>query len=207
MFSGLVRDFAKVIFFKKNLLRLESTLTTSLGDSIAVNGACLTVVNHGANFFDVELSDNTIKSIAVENLKGLVHVESALKLNDGLHGHIVQGHIDGIGTIVDIKKDKIQTIFRIETERYLLLNIINKGSICIDGISLTVNDVSDKYFELVLIPHTLENTLLNIYKIGRRVNIETDVIVRSIVHVIEKIIGNKEKQNIQDIYDRIALSY
>lgn len=213
MFSGLVRQFAKVRFYRNNILCLESTLHPKLGDSIAVNGACLTAIESAPTYFSVELSVETQSLIATENLQGLVHIEPALKANDGLHGHIVQGHIDSIGVIAGIKTQDNAHIFHIQTDRKTLSCMVEKGSICIDGISLTIQHVYDSSFSLVLIPHTMQNTLFKDYKIGRRVNIETDIITRSIANMLENYFAThalsptQKPQLTQEIYDSIALSY
>ncbi|STQ86226.1 riboflavin synthase [Helicobacter muridarum] len=207
MFSGLVRQFGQVIDYNNNMLCLKSTLYPKIGDSISVNGACLTVIKTQKDCFCVELSIETAKSIAIENLSGFVHIEPALKFNDGLHGHIVQGHVDSIGTI--IKKDKVgnQTLFHIQVEPKSLKLMVNKGSVCIDGISLTVNAVFNNYFELVIIPHTMKTTLFHSYQVNRRVNIETDIIVRSLFALMQRYICSKDNINTQELLDSIALGY
>lgn len=220
MFSGLVRNFAKVRFYENRILCLESDLYPQTGDSIAVNGACLTAIESKKDYFCVELSQTTAQTIALENLRGLVHIEPALLLKDRLHGHIVQGHIDCIGTIVESYTQNNQHVFRICVDTQTLILMIEKGSVCVDGISLTINRVLQDSFELVLIPHTMHNTLFHSYKIGRRVNIETDVIVRSIAHIMQKfLVSTSSNANdklsyftnnptlTQEIYDMITLGY
>lgn len=211
MFSGLVRKFAKVRFYSNQILCLESDLCPKIGDSIAVNGACLTAIESAATYFSVELSVATAKLIAIENLNGLVHIEPALRLSDGLHGHIVQGHIDAIGTIKAREMEANQHIFHIETTQQALQCMIAKGSVCIDGISLTIHEVQDSSFSLVIIPHTMQNTLFADYKVGRRVNIETDIITRSVAAMLHKYMQThaniNKQQATQDIYDSITLGY
>ncbi|PAF45578.1 riboflavin synthase [Helicobacter sp. 11S02629-2] len=210
MFSGLVRDIGEVISFSKEILSIKSTLKASLGDSIAVNGACLTVIKVFDGGFSVLLSGATSSLIAVENLKGKVHLEPALKLSDGLHGHIVQGHIDFSGTLDSITKHNGDTVFKIGINKAALPLIYHKGSITVDGISLTVGDVKDAYFTLVLIPHTMENTLFHTYSQGRRVNIETDMIARSVYNVIKGMESKKDSKLSKDdwlIKDMLTLGY
>lgn len=210
MFSGLVREIARVRFYSNQILCLESKLQPKIGDSIAVNGACLTAIESTATYFSVELSAATAKLIATENLQGLVHIEPALRLSDGLHGHIVQGHIDSIGIIKAKEMEANQHIFHIETTEQALQCMVEKGSICIDGISLTIHSIKDSSFSLVLIPHTMQNTLFMDYKVGRRVNIETDIITRSIAAMLHKYMqthAKPNKQAMQDIYDSITLGY
>lgn len=201
MFSGLIREFGEVISFSNNILKIKSKLNPNIGDSIAVNGACLTVIKTNKLEFWLELSEHTADNLAIENLKSLVHIETALKLNDGLHGHIVQGHIDGIGIIREIKKHIGEFIIEANT-KYM----IPKGSVCIDGISLTINEVFGNSFSLVIIPHTIQNTLFKEYQIGRRVNIESDVITRSVMFSVEKL-QNKKEVDKHFVYDSIALGY
>lgn len=210
MFSGLVREIARVRFYSNQILCLESKLQPKVGDSIAVNGTCLTAIESTATYFSVELSFATAKLIAIENLGGLVHIEPALRLNDGLHGHIVQGHIDSIGTIKAIEASANQHIFYIETTEQTLQCMVEKGSVCIDGISLTIHSIQDSSFSLVIIPHTMHNTLFMDYKVGRRVNIETDIITRSVATMLHKYMqthSNSKKHRIQDLYDSITLAY
>lgn len=211
MFSGLVRQFAKVRFYRDQILCLESDLNPNIGDSIAVNGACLTAIESTKTHFSVELSKESVSLIATENLQGLVHIEPALRLGDGLHGHIVQGHIDSIGVIKSREMQANQHVFYIETTQKALSYMVDKGSVCIDGISLTIHEVQDSSFSLVIIPHTMQNTLFMDYKIGRRVNIETDIITRSIANMFHKYMlthnNPSKKQAMQDMYDSITLLY
>lgn len=211
MFSGLVRQFAKVRFYRDQILCLESDLNPNIGDSIAVNGACLTAIESTKTHFSVELSKESVSLIATENLQGLVHIEPALRLGDGLHGHIVQGHIDSIGVIKSREMQANQHVFHIETTQKALSYMVDKGSVCIDGISLTIHEVQDSSFSLVIIPHTMQNTLFMDYKIGRRVNIETDIITRSIANMFHKYMlthnNPSKKQAMQDMYDSITLLY
>ena len=188
MFSGLVRKIAKVTKLENSILTLHTDYHPNIGDSIAVNGVCLTVIKCLNDGFSLELSLHTQKIIAMERFKigSSVHIEPALKASDRLDGHFVQGHIDGIGNIKDIKPIANQTEIIIQTTPQILSFCIPKGSISIDGISLTLGEIREETFKLVLIPHTLENTLFKEYRKGMRVNIETDMIVRSISHLLQK---------------------
>lgn len=211
MFSGLVREFGLVRFYANNILCIESSLHPKIGDSIAVNGACLTAIQTQKDSFCVELASNTAKTIATENLQGRVHIEPALRLNDGLHGHIMQGHIDCVGVISSISQQGNQCVFTIKVPQDSMKFMVAKGSVCVDGISLTINSVGADFFTLVIIPHTMQNTLFSTYKVGRRVNIESDIITRSVVSVLEKMLDSKDiksrLESSQDILDSIALSY
>lgn len=202
MFTGLIRETATATSLTNNFLTLKSNYQPNIGDSIAINGACLTVVKTAPGTFTVELSPETQKTIAVENLKGKVHMEPAMKLSDRLEGHIVQGHIDTIGTITKIEPLTNATDFYIKVPETYIKYIIPKGSIAVDGISLTVNDVENDTFRLTIIPHTLKNTLFETYKTGTRVNIETDMFARYLYHMFVK----KEKVGWETI-DAIMASY
>ena len=178
MFNGLIRELAKVKSFNNNILTLKSKYIPNIGDSIAVNGVCLTAVKIFNDGFSVELSPETQSKIAIENYKNLVHIEPAMRLSDRIDGHLLQGHIDCLGEILEIKNNKnsYEVVIKIPTE--FMKFVINKGSIAIDGVSLTVNDVWSDRFRLTIIPHTFENTLFKTYKIHQRVNIETDMFAR-----------------------------
>lgn len=186
MFTGLIRELAEVVSLQRHSLKLRATHTPKIGDSIAVNGACLTVVSLFEGGFEVELSQETQNLIALENYQGKVHIEPAMRLSDRLEGHIVQGHIDGIGVIKEIQKRAVGVDFYIQAPPALRPYIIPKGSVALDGVSLTVNELRGDSFRLTLIPHTLENTLFGTYQAGRRINIESDMLVRSIAHLLKR---------------------
>lgn len=202
MFSGLIREIAKVKSFKNNTLEIISTFTPNIGDSIAINGACLTVTALHHRGFSLNLTAHTQEKIATENLKGEVHMEPALRFSDRLDGHIVQGHIDGIGILSEIKKQDSQTLFTLKIPSHLHHLMVLDGSVCIDGVSLTITDFCAPYLTLTLIPHTLEHTLFHTYKVGRRINIESDVIVRSIAHLMGKM-----KNGSWEKFDALTLGY
>ncbi|MGL2443628.1 riboflavin synthase [Helicobacter pylori] len=206
MFSGLINQIAKVKSFHNNILSIESDLNPKLGDSIAVNGACLTAIESSKTHFSVELSQKTQNSVALENYKDLVHIEPALKVNASLDGHFVQGHIDAIGVIEKIIHNSNQVDFFISTSKETLLLCVEQGSIAIDGVSLTLSKVEEKGFWLTIIPYTLENTLFKIYQLKRRVNIETDMLVRSVVSILKKTKG-LEKNFSWNEADALTLGY
>ncbi|EJB77083.1 riboflavin synthase, alpha subunit [Helicobacter pylori Hp A-16] len=206
MFSGLIHKIAKVKSFHNNVLSIESDLNPKLGDSIAVNGACLTAIESSKTHFSVELSQKTQNSVALENYKDLVHIEPALKANASLDGHFVQGHIDAIGVIEKIIHNANQVDFFISTSKETLLLCVEQGSIAIDGVSLTLSKVEEKGFWLTIIPYTLENTLFKTYKLKRRVNIETDMLVRSVVSILKKTKG-LEKNFSWNEADALTLGY
>jgi len=184
MFTGLIREIAIVQNFVGSTLTLKAKLQPKIGDSIAINGACLTVTKLLNDSFSVELSPESQKLLAIENYKGEVHIEPAMMMGDRFEGHIVQGHIDAIGTINEIKNNGNSYDMFIEVDKKFIPYIVPKGSITIDGISLTVNDVKSSIFRLTIIPHTMKETLFKNYKKGSKVNIETDMFARYISHII-----------------------
>ncbi|GHR15790.1 riboflavin synthase subunit alpha [Helicobacter pylori] len=206
MFSGLIHQIAKVKSFQNNILSVESDLNPKLGDSIAINGACLTAIESSKTHFSVELSQKTQNSVALENYKDLVHIEPALKADASLDGHFVQGHIDAIGVIEKIIHHSNQVDFFINASKETLLLCVEQGSIAIDGVSLTLSKVEEKGFWLTIIPYTLENTLFKIYKLKRRVNIETDMLVRSVASILKKTKGFEKKFSWNDA-DALTLGY
>ena len=184
MFTGLIREIATVKSYKNNILTIQSKHKAKLGDSIAINGVCLTVIKVHTDGFDLELADETRSIIDESKISGKVHMEPAMMMNDRFEGHIVQGHVDCVGTVKQITKRENGTDFIIKVDKKYIAHIIPKGSITIDGISLTVNDVHDDSFRLTIIPHTLKNTLMKNYKVGTKLNIETDVFARYIDHIL-----------------------
>lgn len=184
MFTGLIREIATVKSLVGSTLTIASKHKAGLGDSIAINGACLTVVKVHNEGFSVELSPESQKLLAIENYKNEVHIEPAMMMGDRFEGHIVQGHIDTIGVIKDIKKSGNSFDVYISVDKKYIPYIVPKGSITIDGVSLTVNDVFDDSFRLTIIPHTMKETLFKNYKKGSRVNIETDMFARYIEHIL-----------------------
>ncbi len=192
MFNGLIREIAKVKSFSNNTLTLKSKYIPKIGDSVAVNGVCLTATKIFSDGFSVELSPETQSKVAIENYKNLVHIEPAMKLSDRIDGHLLQGHIDCIGEILEIKNNKNSYDVVIKIPIEYIKFVINKGSIAVDGVSLTINNVWSDRFHLTIIPHTFENTLFKTYKIHQRVNIETDMFARYIYNMF------KTKPNIND---------
>ena len=186
MFNGLIRELAKVDSFNNNILKLVSEYIPKIGDSIAVNGVCLTATKIYHNGFEVELSPETQSKIAIENYKNLVHIEPAMRLSDRVDGHLVQGHIDCLGEILEINKNKNSYDVIIKIPEQFMKFVINKGSIAVDGVSLTINDIFSDRFRLTIIPHTFENTLFKTYKIHQKVNIETDMFARYLYSMFNK---------------------
>lgn len=185
MFNGLVREIARVKSYQNNTLSLIARHKPSLGDSIAVNGACLTVTQVFANGFAVELSRETRTHIATENLRDKVHIEPALRYGERIDGHLLQGHIDGLGEISRIERNENGVDFFVKIPPNLAQFMAQKGSVAIDGISLTINEVYQNSIRLTLIPLTLKESLFGSYQVGRRVNVESDLLARYTARIIK----------------------
>lgn len=175
---------ATVKSLANNTLTLQASYKPKMGDSIAINGTCLSVTALSGDGFSVELSPETQSHIAIGQLKGKVHMEPAMMMGDRFEGHIVQGHVDTIGTITQIKNNGNSYDVFVEIDPKFIAYIVPKGSIAIDGVSLTVNEVFESSFRLTIIPITMKETLFGSYKRGSRVNIETDMFARYIEHII-----------------------
>ncbi|NFG59796.1 riboflavin synthase [Clostridium botulinum] len=199
MFTGIVEEVGSlekltlgggfgVIEIRANKV-LENT---KIGDSIASNGVCLTVLDMTKSSFKANVMGETLEKSSLGSLKSgnKINLERAMKLEDRFGGHIVSGHIDGLGKITDIEKKVDGTWFTISASKEILKYIIYKGSIAIDGISLTVAYVDDEKFKVSVIPHTLENTILCEKKVQSVVNLECDVVGK----YIEKLVNNKDEE-------------
>mgnify|MGYP000417499280 CR=1 FL=1 len=184
MFTGLIREIATVQSLVGSTLSIKAKHKAKIGDSIAINGACLTVVKVLGDGFSVELSPESQNLLAMENYKNEVHIEPAMMMGDRFEGHVVQGHVDTVGTIKEIKNNGNSYDVFIEVDKKHIPFIVPKGSITIDGVSLTVNDVNGTTFRLTIIPHTMKETLFRNYKKGSKVNVETDMFARYVSHII-----------------------
>lgn len=202
MFTGLIREIATVKSFVGSKLSIKAKHKPKIGDSIAINGACLTATDIFEDGFSVELSPESQNKLALENYKNRVHIEPAMMMGDRFEGHIVQGHIDCIGTITKIAQNGNSTDFYIKLPDEFIRFVIAKGSIAVDGVSLTVNDVFDSSFRLTIIPHTITNTLFETYKVNSRVNIETDMFARYLFSLFK---NNKQQTSWNDIDKIMAL--
>jgi riboflavin synthase len=154
--------------------------SVQLGDSIATNGVCLTVVELPGDGYVADVSRETLALSTLSSLApgARVNLEKALTLNTPLGGHLVSGHVDGVGRVLDRRDDARSVRFRIEAPAELARYIAHKGSICVDGASLTVNSVNGNQFELNIVPHTLQETIMEGYAPGTRVNLEVDLVAR-----------------------------
>lgn len=194
MFTGIVQAIGKVVAAEPRggdlRLRIHtgnlSLADVSLGDSIATNGVCLTVVNLPGDGYWADVSRETLAFTTIGELKAgnLVNLEKALRASDRLGGHIVSGHVDGVATVTSRHTDARSERFRLRAPDTLARYIAHKGSVCIDGTSLTVNAVDGAEFELNIVPHTLDHTIFSHYKAGTRVNIEVDVVARYLERLI-----------------------
>ena len=266
MFNGLIREIAQVASFSGDLLRLRARYRPALGDSVAVNGACLSVTRLFADGFAVQLSSETASVIAVQNLRGSVHIEPAMRIGDRIDGHLIQGHVDAVGEIYKISKLASGVDFFIRAPLHIAPLLAPKGSVAIDGVSLTINEVlecggthgrnfnsqgldgenfthkelrdanfngagshglnssgsnsvrdpnsSDANLKsgaqscairLTIIPLTLKDTLFGSYKIGRRVNIETDLLARYVAAQL-RFVGGQPARGMDTARDESAES-
>lgn len=205
MFTGIVEEVGKVDNIKKGVKSSIITVTANkifedihIGDSIAVNGVCLTVTNFNDNTFTADVMNETLSRSSLGELsKGsYVNLERAMPINGRFGGHIVSGHIDGTGEITNIQKDDNAIWYTVKADDSLMKYIVEKGSIAIDGISLTVAKVSDKNFSVSIIPHTAKETILSHRKIGDNVNLENDIIGKYVDKLINFRSDNKAQSNI-----------
>ena len=195
MFTGIVEEIGTIKSFIKQsngadlVIEAKKVLEdTKLGDSICVNGVCQTVTELGTDFFAVKLSDETLNITTFSNIKtgDKVNLERALTLNTRLGGHLVSGHVENIAKLVEIKKLTDFYNMKFLFDENLLKYVIYKGSITINGISLTVSNISSNIIEVALIPHTFENTTMKYLKQGDSVNIETDIIAKYVENMLNK---------------------
>lgn len=196
MFTGIVEETGVIKSVGKGaksaVLQIESkmiAMSIKKGDSIATNGVCLTVTGINKNVFSADVMNETRMRSALGNLKTghLVNLERAMPSDGRFDGHIVSGHIDGTGIIVNIRKDDIAIWYTVQSTSKIMQYVIEKGSIAIDGISLTIADVSKDTFKVSVIPHTVKVTNLSKRSVGEVVNLENDIIGK----YVEKFLQNK----------------
>lgn len=179
----------------------------ALGDSIATNGVCLTAIELGENYFVADVSVETLTHTTLSHLDigSTVNLERALTPSTPLGGHIVSGHVDGIGTLIERYPDSRSERITFEAPHNLARYIAKKGSITIDGISLTVNEVDNCCFAVNIVPHTMERTTLDSYQIGQKVNLEVDIIARYLERLLSA--RDNEKTSGLTVEKLIALGY
>ena len=186
MFSGIVAAVGRITQLTPREVGYRLTVEAgklniddvALGDSIAHNGVCLTVVAKEADTFMVDVSPETLSCTVGLDAPSPVNLEKALRLNDVIGGHLVSGHVDGVGEVLRFDPIGDNRLLEIRAPKEIARFIARKGSIVVDGTSLTTNDVNDTDFTINLIPHTLENTTLNRLQPGSKVNLEVDLIAR-----------------------------
>ena len=195
MFTGLIEDVGRVDALRFNRGSAVLTVKTAvrlrsmpLGASLAINGACLTVVKKSKGTFTVDVSPETLQRTSLETLGvgSLVNLERPVRLQDRLGGHLVTGHVDGIGTVLAITKQGEFTVFTFRVPARFGRFLISKGSVAVDGISLTVNDCRRDRFSAAIIPFTLQHTNLRARRVGDKVNIEIDLIGKYVDSFLEK---------------------
>lgn len=206
MFTGIIQSVGSLtkkeithgdarFFIDTGKLDLTDVL---IGDSIACNGVCLTVVElfHNGYVADVSAETLTVSTLSQLNAGDTVNLEKALRLQDRLGGHLVSGHVDGIGVVKSIEPDARSWRYTIEAPLELARYIASKGSICIDGISLTVNKVDGCQFDVNIVPHTRQETIIGSYQIGQAVNLEVDLLARYLERMLTAPSSNTESSSI-----------
>lgn len=200
MFTGLIAELGKVNKINRGPRSLQLTInapkmatSVRLGDSVAVNGACLTIVDFIGSELTADVMPETVKLTTIGKLKigDAVNLEKTLTLQDGLDGHLVSGHVEGIGIITSTQEDDIAVLVTVRCAPEVTNYIVLKGSVAIDGISLTVTDVGEDYFTVSIIPHTAKATTLGMKKKGDEVNIETDLLAK----YVEKLLRKQQEKN------------
>jgi riboflavin synthase len=194
MFTGIVEATGHIEVIRHQGQDAQVTVNTGLldladvklGDSIATNGVCLTVVRLGAKSFSADVSGETLKRTGFAQLKvgSVVNLEKAMLPTTRFGGHMVSGHVDGVGVVVEKAQAGKAWEFWLEADSSISKYIAEKGSITVDGISLTVNDVKDNRFKLTIVPHTSGETTIDTFKVGTQVNLEVDIIARYVERLL-----------------------
>ncbi len=196
MFTGIIEDLGKILAVTNNRITVHAKTVlegTKLGDSISVNGVCLTVTKLNSDSFDADISPETMKVTALNKLRAgsAVNLERALPADGRFGGHIVSGHIDSVGNCVGIKEDGNFYIVQCKLSDKSAKYVVKKGSIAIDGISLTVAKIEGNIVEAAVIPHTFKNTNLQYLRSGDFVNVETDILAK----YIEKFLSTSDNRS------------
>ena len=196
MFTGIIQAIGKIneiesndsdnrFVFNAGEMKLDDV---KIGDSISVNGVCLSVIEKTENSFSVDISEETLSLTTFSSMKvnAKVNLEKAMTLSSRINGHMISGHIDGVGHIVNRESRGNSIFLLVEFPIKLERLISKKGSVSVDGVSLTVNEVEENNFSINIIPHTLSKTILSEYKIGTKVNIEIDLVARYLEKLVVK---------------------
>ena len=216
MFTGLIEGICRVSSVRRSgggmVLSVDlgslaegskigSTCSLQVGDSIAINGACLTVTELRGSIVDFDVSGETLARTTLGGLKPAseVNIERAMKVSDRFGGHFVAGHIDGVATIKSIKRDGQFADMRFAADAELLGQMVIKGSVAVDGVSLTIAGMDESGFSVVLIPETLRKTTLGKVKIGDKVNIEIDIIAKMVKKQVDKILPQEQKLTVEKL--------
>ncbi|HET7120157.1 MAG TPA: riboflavin synthase [Solirubrobacterales bacterium] len=200
MFTGLIEDLGTVESVERDAagarLRIATRLAAelALGDSIAVNGCCLTATATGDGSFETEAMNQTLEVTALAGIEpgDRVNLELAMKASDRLGGHIVQGHVDGVAEVVDVREDGFARRLRIQLPGVLSRYVVDKGSITLSGVSLTVADLGDSWAEVSLIPETLERTNLGETAPGSNLNVECDIVAKYVERLVAPFAGKEQ---------------
>lgn len=200
MFTGLIQDVGTIDLVESGpdggRLRIATSLAGEIepGDSVAVNGVCLTATSVDANGFEAEAMNQTLEVTALGGLEdgNRVNLEPAIKASDRLGGHIVQGHVDGVGKVQSVEDDGFAKRVRVTLDADLLRYAIEKGSIALDGVSLTIADLGESWVSVSLIPETLERTNFGEAHPGRKINVECDVIAKHVERLMAPFGGKEE---------------
>lgn len=201
MFTGIIESIGKISAqqVKGGDVRLQietgalSLDDVKLGDSIAVNGICLTVVSLNAGGFSADVSLETLShsTFQLMTVGSAVNLEKALTLSTRLGGHMVSGHVDGVGEVVEYLADARSVHVAVRLSHDLMKYLAQKGSVCVDGVSLTINRLDNEVFHLNIVPHTAQETIIDTWKVGTKVNVEVDVVAR----YLERLILGEERDS------------
>lgn len=195
MFTGIVEEMGAITVMNRSLSGAKLTILAStvmsdlkIGDSVSVNGICLTVVSRSERDFSVEVSPETL---SVTTLGGFavgmpVNLERAMKLNERIGGHLVAGHVDGVGRIRSRQQDANAIVLSIDAPPEILRYCVAKGSVTVDGISLTINSISEQGFTVAIIPHTAKVTILGLKQVNDTVNLESDLIGKYVERLLQE---------------------
>jgi riboflavin synthase len=200
VFTGLIEDVGTVESVERTddgaRLRISSSLAAdlALGDSIAVDGCCLTATAVDGDGFETEAMNQTLEVTALGGVEpgGRVNLELAMRAGDRLGGHIVQGHVEGVATVVSSEDDGFARRLRVDLPAQLLRYVVDKGSITLSGVSLTVAELGDAWAEVSLIPETLERTNLGAVQAGSRINVECDIVAKYVERLVAPFAGKEQ---------------
>ncbi|GKS65322.1 riboflavin synthase subunit alpha [Nitrospira sp.] len=195
MFTGIVEEMGAITVLKKSLTGAKLTILAStvmadlkIGDSVSVNGICLTVVSKTERDFSVEVSPETLSvtTLGTYPVGMPVNLERAMRLNERIGGHLVAGHVDGVGVIRSRQQDANAILLAIEAPQNILRYCVTKGSVTVDGISLTINELNENGFSVAIIPHTAKVTTLGLKQVNDSVNLESDLIGKYVERLLQE---------------------